>query len=251
MGETELEREIRLRQAAQKAAIGKEIDRARKEANLSMRAIATGSGIDVAHLSRVVAGKASLSQDALVAVAAALGFHASLKLFPTTGPRIRDHLQTLMIEAILAILDPRWVPRLEVPVWRPIRGVIDLILQDRLTGDLVAGEGHSLLLTVEAQLRHAHEKADSLPSATGYPWRDRLDEPRTSRLLVLRSCPQLHDLVRMLPATFAAAYPSDTRQAVTALKDATTPFPDAAIIWVHVDGTRTRVLDGLPRALTS
>ena len=34
-----------------------------------------------------------------------------------------------MIEALLEILHPRWLARLEVPVYRPARGVIDLVLQ--------------------------------------------------------------------------------------------------------------------------
>jgi transcriptional regulator with XRE-family HTH domain len=249
MSETDLQRAIKERQARQRAAIGMEIKRALAEANISLRALAAGCGIDVGHLSRVLAGDASLSQDALVAVATALGCDASLKLFRSTGPRVRDRLQVRMLEAILADLHARWVARLEIPVWRPARGVIDLVLRDRLTGDLVAGEGQSLLHAVEAQLRHAHEKTDSLPSASGWPWQDRIDAPRTCRLLVLRSCPAMHDLVRALPMTFRTAYPGDTREAVAALRGATQRFPDAAIVWVSVDGARTRLLDGLPRAL--
>jgi transcriptional regulator with XRE-family HTH domain len=229
--------------------VGGELRRVLDEEGISLRALAAAIGIDVSHLSRVVTGNAALSQDTLVAVATALGYHASIKLFPTDGPRIRDHLQARMLEVVIAVLNARWLARLEVPVWRPARGVIDLLLQDRSSGDLVAGEGHSRLAAVEAQLRHAHEKADSLPSATGWPWTDRLDEPRVSRLLVLRSCPANHDLVNNLPATFAAAYPGDTRQAVAALHDRTTPFPDGAIVWVHVEGTRTRLLDGPPRGI--
>ncbi|MEI7745476.1 MAG: helix-turn-helix transcriptional regulator [Chloroflexota bacterium] len=249
MGETALQRAIRERQHAQRAAVAAELSRARGETDLSLRSIAAGSGIDVGHLSRVLSGTGSLSQDALVAVATALGFHVSFKLFPTIGPRLRDHLQVLMIEALLGILASRWIPRLEVPVWRPVRGVIDLVLQDRLTGDLVAGEGHSRMGAVEAQLRHAQEKADALPSATGWPWQDRPDEPAASRLLLLRSCGANHDLVRMLPATFAAAYPASAKAAVAALRDATAPWPGPAIVWVDVNGRSTRVLDGTPRGL--
>ncbi len=249
MGETDLERAIREQQWAKRSAVGSELRRVLDDEGISMRALAAAIGIDVSHLSRVVAGNAALSQDSLVAVATALGYAASIKLFPTDGPRIRDHRQARMLEVVIARLHARWLARLEVPVWRPVRGVIDLLLRDRFTGDLVAGEGHSLLATVEAQIRHAHEKANALPSATGWPWSDRLDEPRVSRLLVLRSVPGNHDLVNALPATFASAYPGDTRQAVAALRNATTPFPDGAIVWVHVDGTRTRLLDGLPRGV--
>ena len=98
-----------------------------------------------------------------------------------------------MIEALLTALHPRWTPHLEVAVYRPVRGVIDVVLQDRDTLDLVAGEAHSLLHTVEGQLRWAGQKADSLASATGWPWADAVETPRTGRLLLLRSCSAMHD----------------------------------------------------------
>jgi hypothetical protein len=154
-----------------------------------------------------------------------------------------------MIEALLAALHPRWVPHLEVAVYRPVRGVIDVVLQDRDTLDLVAGEAHSLLHTVEGQLRWAGQKADALASATGWPWADVGEPPRIGRLLLLRSCAAMHDLVRTAPHTFAAAYPGDTEQAVAALTGPGGRWPEAAIGWVSVDGKDTRLLTGPPRAL--
>ena len=141
------------------------------------------------------------------------------------------------------------MPRLEVAVYRPVRGVIDVVLQDRDTQDLVAGEAHSLLHTVEGQLRWAGQKADALPSATGWPWADAIEAPRTGRLLLLRSCSAMHALVEAVPRTFATAYPGDTEQAVAALTGPDGRWPGAAVAWVVIDGKNTRLLAGPPRAL--
>ena len=153
MGRTALEQAIVDRQRAARAGLGEELRRARLDAGLSIRAIAGAAHIDPSHLSRVERGIAAPSQDALVAIATAMGHRASIKLFPTDGPRVRDHLQLRMEEALIQDLHSRWVPRLEVAVYQPVRGVIDVVLQDRTTRDLVAGESHSLLTSVEHQLR--------------------------------------------------------------------------------------------------
>ncbi|MDQ1323416.1 MAG: cro/C1-type protein [Chloroflexota bacterium] len=123
------------------------------------------------------------------------------------------------------------------------------MLQDRDTHDLVAGEAHSLLHTVEGQLRWAGQKADALTSATGWPWADAVEAPQIGRLLLLRSCSAMHALVSAAPHTFAAAYPGDTEQAVAALTGPAGRWPGAALAWVAIDGKDTRVLAGLPRAL--
>ena len=65
-----------------------------------------------------------------MAIAAALGCDLSVRMFPGTGPRIRDRIQVAMSEALLASLHPRWRAAPEVPVYRPVRGVIDLVLAD-------------------------------------------------------------------------------------------------------------------------
>ena len=257
MGETRQQREERERrnriadrQGAARRAIGEELRRARQDANVSLRALGRAINLDPSHLARAEAGRHALSHDALVAAATALGRIVSVRLFESVAvPDVRDRLQVLMIEALLAALHPRWVPHLEVAVYRPVRGVIDVVLQDRDTLDLVAGEAHSLLHTVEGQLRWAGQKADALPSATGWPWADVVEPPRIGRLLLLRSCPAMHDLVRAAPRTFAAAYPGDTALAVAALTGPGGRWPEAAIAWVTVDGKDTRLLAGPPRAI--
>ena len=249
MGQTTLERVIADRQRAHRRAIGEELRRVRLDAGLSIREVSRAAGVDPAHLSRVETGERSCGQDVLVAFATAMGHVASMRLFPTDGPRVRDHIQVRMIEALVRVLHPRWSPRLEVAVYRPSRGVVDAVLVDRETTDIVAGEAHSVLHTVEQQLRWAGLKADSLPSAGGWPWSDTLGGPRTGRLLLLRSSRAMHDLVGSLPGTFRSAYPADAREAYEALTSPAVRWPGAAILWVTIDGEDSRVIDGVPRAL--
>jgi transcriptional regulator with XRE-family HTH domain len=232
-------------------AIGRELRRIRQDEGVSLRALGAACGIDPSHLARAERGQHALSHDALVAAADVLGCDVSVRLFPRRAPVVRDRLQVLMIEALLRDLHPRWTPRLEVAVYHPVRGVIDIVLADAITPDLVAGEGHSQLHTVEGQLRWAGEKADALPSAAGYPWADRLDAPPAGRLLLLRSCSAMHALVRDVPNVFRAAYPGDTRTAAAALTGATERWPGAAIVWIEVDGKATRLLQGVPRRVRS
>jgi transcriptional regulator with XRE-family HTH domain len=257
MGETRQQREDRERrhriaeqQDAARRAIGEELRRARQDANVSLRALGRASSLDPSHLARAEAGRHALSHDALVAAGTALGRDVSIRLFESAAvPHVRDRLQVQMIEALLAALHPRWDARLEVAVYRPVRGVIDLVLHDRDTLDLVAGEAHSLLHTVEGQLRWAGQKADALASAAGWPWADASEPPRIGRLLLLRSCSAMHDLVRTAPRTFTAAYPGDTELAVATLMGPAGRWPGAAVAWVTVDGKDTRLLTGPPRAL--
>jgi len=249
MGETELQRHIRQRQEDFRRALADELRRVVEAEGVSLRAIARAVGVDSSQLSRVLRGKEGISHEALVAVATGLGHDVSLRLFETSGPRIRDRLQARMIEALLGITHRRWFPRLEVGVYRPVRGVIDLVLQDRATGDLIAAEAHSQLRSVELQMRRAGEKADALPSATGYPWSQDPVVPRIGRLLLLRSTSATHELVRTLPATFRAAYPDSTEAAVDALRAGSRPWPGSAVVWVYIDGAATRVLEGTPRAV--
>jgi hypothetical protein len=76
-----------------------------------------------------------------------------VRLYPGTGPLIRDHLQAAMIEALLQILHPRWRPSPEVWVTRPVQGVIDLVLEaevdDDATAPLIATEAQSELRRLE------------------------------------------------------------------------------------------------------
>ena len=248
MGETKIEQLIRERQRTLRRALAKELRRVLETEGLSLRALGAAVGVDPSHLSRVLGEARAISPDTLVAVATGLGYDVSIRLFESVGPRVRDRIQVRMIEALLAALHRRWLARLEVAVYRPVRGVIDLVLQDQDRRDVVAGEGHGELRSVEQQLRWAGQKADSLPSAAGWPWTDGGAQPKVGRLLLLRSCDANHRLVASLPETFRAAYPDSTGAAAAALRQGDRPWPGAAILWVSVDGAETRLMDSVPRA---
>jgi transcriptional regulator with XRE-family HTH domain len=249
MGNTGFERAVKARQAALHRAVGEELRRVRLDAGVSIRAVSQAAGLDPSHLARIEHGEREPSLDALAAIATALGHDASIRLFPSTGPWVRDHLQTRMIEGLLDIAHPRWIARLEVGVYRPVHGIIDLVLQDRAAADVVAAEAHSGLHAVEHQLRWAGQKADALPSARGWPWAGGTVEPRIGRLLLLRSTAATRSLAADLPHLFRAAYPVPSSDAWDAIVGDATPWPGAAILWVDVHGARTRILRGSPRGV--
>jgi transcriptional regulator with XRE-family HTH domain len=249
MGATRIQRAIADRQQAARASVAAELRRVVATEQVSLRAIGRAAGVDPGHLSRVIRGQAALSPDALVAVATSLGYDLSVRLFESTGPRIRDRVQARMIDALLGVLHERWLPRLEVAVYRPVRGVIDVVLQDQETWDVVAGEGHSALASAEGQLRWAGQKADALPSAAGWPWAPGPAVPRVGRLLLLRSCAANHALVASLVHTFRVAYPGAAADAMESLRIGSRPWPGAAIVWVRVDGAATRLLDDAPKVV--
>ena len=58
---------------------------------------------------------------------------------------------------------------MEVPVQRPVRGVMDLVLHDRDHGEAVAAEAQSAIHRVEQQLRWHNLKADGLRGGTDLP----------------------------------------------------------------------------------
>ena len=169
----------------------------------------------------------------------------SIKLYPTVGPRIHDRVSAPVTEAQLGVAHPRWGPRLEVFVLAPAKGVIDVVFNEHRANDVVAAEIQGQLRRVEQQLRWAGQKADSLPSAKGWPWTS--GPARVSRLLVLRSTAETRALARSLPELFRAAYPAAEADAYRALTCEDAPWPGHAMLWAEVAGGRARILDGPPR----
>ena len=248
MADTLIERLARARARDLRRDTGQLLTDTRAARELSLRAVARAAGVDRSLLAKAEEGEATLTTDAVAAVAAVLGMEPSLRLYQTVGPRLRDHVQARMINAFLAPLDHRWRPRLEVLVWRPVRGVIDLVLVDETDPTTVICESHGELRRAEEQLRWAAEKADSIASATGWPWT--AEPSRLCRLLLLRDCVALREVIGSAPALFAATYPGASRDAYNALIRGDGRLPDAAILWVDVRGEATRLLSGPPRGVT-
>lgn len=176
----------------------------------------------------------------------------SVRAYPNTGPRIRDRHQAVILEALLAILHPRWKRLLEVAVHRPARGYVDAALADTTpdVGLVVATEIQSDMRRLEQQIRWAADKANSLPSANSWSFLAPPDmpDPVVSRLLVLRSTAATCRLAGQLPHLFEAAYPSRTADVYRALTT-TAIWPGAWILWARIEGGRATILRTPPRGV--
>jgi transcriptional regulator with XRE-family HTH domain len=207
--------------------------------------IAALAGIDRSYYSRIEAGVANPSIETLTAISVALGADLSIRFYPGSGPRLTDRHQARMIETLLRSLSADWKPHLEVPVSRPVRGVIDVVLERRTDGLLVATEAYSELRRLEQQIRWSREKAGALGSSTllgpGAL-------PAVSTLLVLRSTASTRELARQFESTLSVAYPARTREVLDALR-AGSAWPGPGIIWIRIEGERVELLDGPPRGV--
>ena len=221
--------------------LGEELRRLRLDAGVTITALAETIGVDPSHLARIEKGLAQPSLDLLERLAVALGADLGIRFFAGTGPRLRDRFQAPMLEALLAIVHPRWARELEVVAGRG-RGVIDAVLADRLTPTVVATEVQSEMRRFEQQLRWAAEKADAV--AGQYPGR------AISRLLVLRSTVANRELARRFPESLSAAYPARTAAVIEALTSSGPTWPGAGIVWVRLDRGMAKVLPTPPRGVS-
>jgi transcriptional regulator with XRE-family HTH domain len=228
------------------SSIAADLGRIRTEIGASQTAVAREAGIDRSHLTRIEAGQAHPSLDALVAIATAMGAEVSVRLYAGRGPKLADRHSARMIELTLRELAPVWRPHLEVRVDRPVRGYIDVVLERGDTPLLVATEYESMLPGLEQQTRWASEKAAAVASSDlvgpGPP-------PEISKLLVLRSTERTRGLARTFESTLQTAYPARTREAVDAIRTGAI-WPGPAIVWIRIEGDRVELLDGPPRGVT-
>jgi transcriptional regulator with XRE-family HTH domain len=230
-------------------AVGLELRNQRADAGVTQTALARAAQLSQAQVSRIEAGLESPSLGALAALSVAMGVRLSVRFEPITGPPIRDHIQARMIESLLHILDPRWKRFIEVPVHRPVRGVIDLVLHDVDAGVVVAVEAQSQIRRLEQQLRWANAKADALIHGSELPLVGPGGEaPAVSRVLLLRNTAATRDLARAFPSTFEAGYPAKVAAAFASLTTAS-PWPGSAIVWVTVEGRDAQVLPQPPRSV--
>ena len=208
--------------------------------------MAEHAGIDFGYLAQVERGDREPSISVLAAIAEVLGADLSIRLYPNTGPIVRDHTQARMVEELLRIAHPRWRRMTEVPVYKPARGRIDVVLHDPQPAAVIATEVHSRMRRLEQQLGWAQLKAESMPSADF--WRF-ADSPTVGQLLVIRSTRATRELARRFEATLRAAYPALVADAFGALVG-TDAWPGNALIWADVTGDAVRVLDRPPRGIT-
>ena len=223
-----------------RVSIGRQIAELRHESGVSQRALADSAGIDRAHLSRMERGLAAASMDVLTAVSASLGADLSLRLFPTAAPRLRDHLQAPMVEAVIRRLGPRWAVAPELPV-AEARGVIDLALRLRHDGLGIACEVQSQLRSIDLIQRRLAEKALALAELEEFG-------PTTSKLLVVRSTVRNREIVRTHHATLQASFPARCADAVAALTGRE-DWPGPALLWIRLEREVAALLDDPPRGV--
>jgi transcriptional regulator with XRE-family HTH domain len=238
-----------------------EIRTGRQDAGLSLRQLAATAGVSPSTLRAIELDEAEPSLQVLARVGTSLGMSLSVRLFPGTGPLIRDHLQAAMLNALLGILDKRWRARPEVAVRHPVRGVIDLVLDEPPSGVVIACEAQSELRRLEQQLRWSRAKADAL-ATDARPWdeevagspgshRARADETThrfVGRLLLVRSTVRTRAIVTRYSELVSAAYPARASDAYACLT-ASTAWPGDALLWCRVEGGNARVLERPPRGV--
>jgi transcriptional regulator with XRE-family HTH domain len=227
--------------------IGRQIRDFRLDAGLSLRRLAELAGISHTYLAQIESATREASLSALAALSDALGTDLTIRLYPTSGPRVRDHVQARIVEELLRVIHPRWRRLTEVPVYRPTRGIIDLVLQQQEPHVVVATEVHSQVRRLEQQVGWARLKADALPSAEF--WRFVDDEPRVDRLLVLRSTRANRDVAIRFEEQLRVAYPAQAA-ALHASVVGEAPWPGSGVLWAVVDGETVKVLDRPPRNVT-
>ena len=231
------------RRAADRAhrTLAEDIERICADAGVSRAALARAADVDAGFLARIFAGSVRPSIDTYARLTTALNADLSARIYPNTGPAIRDRYQARMLETLLAGLHPRWRAFIEVAVRRPARGSIDAALHDARARVMLATEIQSELRRIEQLVRWSGDKAASLPSWQGWP--ELGDEPAVSQLLVVRRTRSTRAVAAEFERQLRIAYPAHPDDALAALSG-TAAWPGAAMIWAVLDGSETRLVAG-------
>lgn len=214
-----------------------DLERLCRDSGVSQRQLGAASGVPQSYVSEVLTGKAHPTLETYARLAAALGADLSTRIYPNTGPAIRDRLSVPILEALLRDLHPRWHALPEVRVTRPGRGWIDVLLHEEREAVAVASEIESTLRRIEQTVRWAGEKADSLPSWEG--WARLPAAPRVSRLLLVRWTRATREIAANAEQQLRLAYPAHPDDALASLVGSA-PWPGAAMLWARVDGSNVR-----------
>ena len=230
--------------AGLRRALAEDLRRLREDAGVTRMAVARVAGVDPSLVSRVESGEVDPTLETYARLAAALGADLASRVYPQSGPAIRDRHQVRMADLVLASSRPRWRCTPEVVVRRPVRGWIDLVLHDPVNRALVATELESGLHRVEQLVRWSGEKSHALPSSPLWPtWVEEGHQPEVSRLLVVRWTRANREAASAARRTLAEAYPADPRDAIDALTGAAA-WPGPALVWARIDAGDARLLDG-------
>jgi transcriptional regulator with XRE-family HTH domain len=227
--------------ARARTGLADDLRRLREDAGISQAQLAKVAGVNQALVSRIEANRVRPALETYGRLFAALGADLHVRTYPNTGPAIRDRHQARIAEGLVAQLHPRWRAHPEAIVRRPARGSIDVVLHDRTAAVALATEIESGLRRIEQLLRWTQDKAESLPSWTG--WADLGDPPPlVSRLLVVRRTRATRETARSVARLLHAVYPAPTSLAIEALT-ASAPWPGPALVWAVIEGARVRLVE--------
>lgn len=214
--------------------LGAEIRRLREDAGISQRQLARAAGISHALLVDIEAGEVSASLEALARICAGLGGKLGARVEVSAGPAIRDHIQAAMLQGLTRAIHPRWRRFVDVPVFRPVRGSIDLVLDDPVQEVAIAGEAQSELRRIEQQVRWANVKAEALRDGGNRELAMAMGADRSvSRLLLVRSTAATRKVAMTYPDLLSAAYPAMHASAVATLTG-TADWPGPSLVWMDV-----------------
>jgi transcriptional regulator with XRE-family HTH domain len=241
ISKTAITREAGRRLRHSSLRLGDDIRALRLDAGVTLRELGAVTGLDPSHIARIEKAQVQASIEALTTISVALGADLGLRLFAGAGPRLHDRFQAPMLEALLRVLAARWVSRLEVVVPKPVRGVADLVLTDRIGPTTVIGEAQSEFRRIEQQLRWIAEKARAFEDVTG-------GRRSLSRLLIVRSTEATREVARQYSGTFSTAYPARTVDVVESLTT-DRPWPGDGIVWMRLERGIAELLSHPPRGV--
>jgi len=220
-------------------AMGDDIRRLREDAGIRCGRLAVAAGVNAGYLRRIEEGLERPSIDTYAKIAVTLGADIGSRLYPNTGPSIRDRWQASILEGLLGQLHPRWRVYPEVAVRNPARGWIDGVLHDARAETVLVTEIQSDLRRLEQLLRWFAEKVASLSSWEG--WAQLGPIKVMSQLLIVRSTSATRQVGREFERQLALAYPAHPADAIEALTSAK-PWPGPALIWAEVEPSGVRLI---------
>ena len=218
-----------------------DLERLIADAGISHAELARAAGISPGYLADMFTGNAEPSFGTTARLAVPLGADLSVRLYPNTGPTIRDRHQARIFEALLAMLGGAWRAYAEATVWKPVRGAIDAVLHDPRQELIVCTEIESDMRRIEQTLRWSREKMEALPSWSGWPGvlARAGEEPRLSQLLVVRRTRANRRIVENFQRQLALAYPAHPEDALAALAG-DKAWPGSALVWAQIERDRVR-----------
>lgn len=236
---TKVQRDGRKRALSEIDALVRTLKQAREDAGISQRGLAKAAGLGPSAVREVEEGQHEPTVGVLARIAAALGGELAVRYYAGTGPRIRDHFQTAMLDTLVARLHPRWASSPEVWITHPIKGVIDLLLTDG-DGQIVVTEAHSELRRIEQQVRWVGAKVEAVTAPGGRA---------PTALLLLRDHASTRTVATQCAHYLASAFPARHRDALDALvREAS--WPGSAIVWMTVTKGVATLRDEPPRGVT-